>query len=312
MSDFASAALACFGIESRRTVREKGSYICHTDSGWVRLSKTVENIRDILFAHSVKEYAADKGFGYTDRYFVGPEGLPYVQLGVDRYTATHIAPGRELDFSSQRDVLESVSQIARFHAAARGLPTDAPSFPHCGEAFARGRETLRQAVKQINRQKQRSDFDLLLIRNAPAYEEKINQALDRLNDSPYMDIHIHAVEYNHITHNALKEENIFICEDKTFLTRFTSASVNCQLFDLAVFVRRYFAKCKDNAFPLPRLLDTYNKNNPLPDGSEVVIQALLSYPAPFVKIVEQYHAKRRGWTPAGLFSRMEEVLLSDG
>ncbi|MCL2604933.1 MAG: hypothetical protein FWD90_10685 [Defluviitaleaceae bacterium] len=308
MNDFISAALDCFGIESRRTVKEKGSYICHTPAGLVKLAKTYESPEAIRLAHTVKEHAAVKGFVYTDRYILGPEGLPYAQLGVDRYVASRISHGRELDLASPREVLDTVSQIARFHANARGLEAECPAAVSCEGTFTRGRDAVRQAVKHVNRQKQRSDFDILFIKNAPVFEERIDRALVQLAASPYLDMYAQALRGNHVTHNALKEEYILIADGTPFFTHFTAVNKNIQLYDLASFIRRYTAKNKKDSLPLPRLLEAYNKNSPLPDGSEAVIRAMLFYPAPFVRIVEQCYAKKRSWIPAGLLNRLEEIL----
>ncbi|MCL2499068.1 MAG: hypothetical protein FWE90_01900 [Defluviitaleaceae bacterium] len=308
MNDLITAALACFGIESRNTVKEKGSFICRTTAGLIKLEKTAEPVANILLGHAVKEHVAAAGFIHTDRHFVTPEGLPYALLGVDRYIATRITQGRDIDLTSTNEVLDTLSQIARFHAAAQGLETECLIAPPNDEVFIRGREAVRQAVKQVNRQKQRSDFDILFIKNAPVYEEKIDQSLEQLVATPYTDIYAQAIERKHITHNAFKEEYIHISDGNAYFTHFTAAGKNTQLHDLASFIRRYQAKNGDSALPLSPLLDHYNKNNPLPVGSEAVIRAMLLYPAPFVKITEQYYAKKRSWIPAGLLNRLEEIL----
>jgi CotS family spore coat protein len=307
MNDFISAALSCFGLKSFRTVKEKGAHICNTASGLIKLAKVTEPPQGVRLAHAVKEHVAEAGFLNTDRYFTGPDGLPYVHLGADLYTATYINDGGPLDFLSSGDVLTAVSYIAGFHAAARGVEAEWPTAPSREDIFNRGLETLRQALKQTNR-KQRSDFDILLIKNASAYEDRIIQAMEQLAATPYADMYTHAAKGNHICHNALKEESIFINGGEAYLTRFTSVERNTQINDLAFFIRRYFQHCEGDHLPVPRLLEAYEKSNPLPYGSEAALHALLLYPAPFIKIVEQYYARKRNWTPAGLMERMREIL----
>jgi CotS family spore coat protein len=307
MGDIVSAALACFGLESRRTIKEKGAFICQTALGAVKLAKTNDPPELICFAHAVKEHAAQAGFVHTDRYITTEEGLPFAQLGIDRYIVSHFSTGRELDFSAPAEVIAAISHIARFHAVARGVVWGCPPADTQAALFRQGADALTQAVKQVRGQKQRSDFDVLLIKNTPLYQERIAESLAQLNTTLNTALYVQAIEENHICHNALKEEYLLVCNAHIRLTHFTAAAKDTQLNDLAAFIRRYALR-GDISLPIPRILEEYNKNNPLPDGAEGILRALLLYPAPFVKIVKQYYSKKRSWTPAGLISRMEAVL----
>ncbi|MCL2202681.1 MAG: hypothetical protein FWB88_01885 [Defluviitaleaceae bacterium] len=305
MVTMVSTALAFFGLESRRMIKDKGAFICHGEKGAVRLTKTEDPPHVIQLAHAVKEHLAQRGFTQTDRYIVAETGLPYVQLGIDRYTATRISGGREMDFASPSDVMEAISHMGRFHAAARGFTGEIPSADSHALIIRQGSDVIQQALKQIRRQKLRSDFDILLIKNAPCYEARMAQAAQTLSASPCAALYAQAMARNHICHNALKEEYIFIGEG--YFSHFTAVTQDIQLTDLAAFIRRY-ALGGDASLPLAHLLEAYNKNNPLPNGSEAVLRGLLNYPAPFIKIVKQYYSKKRSWTPAGLNNRMEAVL----
>jgi CotS family spore coat protein len=307
MGDIINSVLAYFGVESQNIVKEKGSYLCRTDRGMLKLEKTGETIEAINSAHALKEHAAKAGFKNTDRYITGPDGFPFAQFGVDRYLFTRMASGRELDFANPLQVITAVKMLACFHIAATGVEATFPASCSCEEIFCQGLEALSLAVKQTRRQKQLSDFDILLLKNAPAYEAQITQAINELSSTPYPTLYAQALEKNHLCHNALKEEYIFVDNDEAYLTHFTSATKDLQLCDLAAFIRRYALR-GDASLSVHRLLEAYNKNNPLPNGSEAVLRAFLLYPAPFVKTVKQYYSKKRSWTPAGLILRMEAVL----
>jgi CotS family spore coat protein len=311
VSDYINGVLACFGLKSQRLTKEKGSYFCNTEMGFIKLAKTNETVQAIGFSHAVKEHVALSGFERTDRYILTPEGLPYVQMGLERYIATQITQGRELDFTSQEDVLNAVSLIADFHVAAKGIKAEGTKTLPLFEEYRQGKDLLKQVIKQINRQKQRSDFDITLIKNAPVYEERINQALSLLTAVSYNPMYTLAIKENHVTHNAIKEEYIRFPNKnggESFLYHFTQAKKNVQLYDVAVFIRRYTIKNRNHILPLPLLLETYNKNNPQPDGAEAVLRAMLLYPAFFMKIVEEYYTRKRNWIPGGLYKRLEEVL----
>jgi hypothetical protein len=242
MGDVVSAALACFGVEGRRAVKVKGHYVCQTAQGLLRLTKTTDPPETLHFVHTVKEALARNGFTQTDRCLTGPEGLPYAHLGAERFLLTRWAGGRETDFTSPEDATYVMAWLGRLHAAARGVPPNGGHAlaPCQSENFRRGAGALDQAVKRIKRRGQLSDFDLLLVRNAPAYGQRIAAAAEGLEAAPYAEMRAHAVSEGRIRHNALKEEHItFAPEGCVHFNHFSLASVGVQLNDVAAVIRRY-------------------------------------------------------------------------
>jgi len=310
MSDIISGVLACFGLKSNRTTREKGYYICQTDRGTVKLSKTNETMETLLFTHGVKEHAAKNGFTYTDRYITGTGGTPLVQMGVDGYTLTRAVIGRELDYNCPEDVSAGMAQLARFHAAAQNFPEKGTITPPQYEVIKRGIENLSTAVKQIRKQKQRSDMDFTLLKHAPYYTEQAEQALEKLAASNYIHLYNQALSKNHITHNNIKEEHFIFTDTGLFITAFNKATCDIQLADIAAYLRRYALR-GDASLSIAQLLAAYHQNNPLPEGAEAVVRGFLLYPAPFIKLVEQCYSKKRSWIPAGLSDRMAAVLAAE-
>ena len=56
------------------------------------------------------------------------------------------------------------------------------------------------------------------------------------------------------------------------------------------------------------LLAYYDKTNPLPAGAEDIVYAQLVYPCRFIKVIKQQYNKKRGWTPAAIMGRMNNLL----
>jgi len=290
MGDGFAAALAHFGVECTDTVKERGAFYCTTPRGRLRLAKANDPIDAIQCAHALKEHLAQAGFPLTDRYVVDAEGTPFVHIGTDCYTLLHAPESTPLD---PADPAQALQTLASFHVAARSFLHPAPPAPSLAENFLRGKETLAAALKQIRKQKQRSDFDILLLKNAPQYEARISDALAQLGASSY------AALPQQFCHNLVKDDHFSCTQGGIFMSHFTAAAPQVVLHDLALFVRHFAA-------PQDAALDAYHAVNPLPRDAADILGALLAYPTNFIHIVEQYYAKKRTWIPGALIKRLEE------
>jgi CotS family spore coat protein len=299
MAEDFCAAWNYFGIDGRRAWKERGAQLCHTPAGRLRLAKTSDPPEVLRFAHGVKEHLAVSGFVCTDRYVTAPDGLPFAHIGTENYVLTHAPESRPIDFTNREETETAVRALARFHLAARGL--DGPKAIPQEEIFRRGASTIAAAVKQVRKQKQHSDFDILFMQNAARYEERIIHAQQLLHESAYATLPVQ------LCHHVLKDEHIKIADGTVYLTSFTGAAENTPLHDLSLFLRHLSVK-NDASY----ILEAYDQINPLPNGAEDVLAAMECYPADFIKIIEQYYIKKRTWIPGALIKRLlEEVNLEE-
>jgi hypothetical protein len=132
-------------------------------------------------------------------------------------------------------------------------------------------------------------------------QEQAKRATELLAATNYSELFQSAIEGNHICHNALKEENLPISDGRVFLLNWQEATIDCQLTDVAAFVRRY-ARRSGREIPVADLLNMYG------DVPRDIIYAMLLFPWPFVRAVHEYYAKKRAFTPVAFSSRMDEIL----
>ena len=309
MDKLSPAILESFGIQSRGIKKEKGHYLCSTGSGLMKVHITSEPPEAIRLQYSVKEHLAAKGFPQTDRFQLSKTGLPYVLVGRETYVMSKFpARHRETNFDNEADVLQAFQALAHFHAAAGNMPQIAiPISQPLPEVYSRQLKELMQTGKQARRSSRLSDFDVLFIKHASHYGEIIQDSINRLAKTDYAKLHAEAVSRGSLCHNALKEENLLVADDATYITNFSEAEIDLQLSDLAALIRRY-AQRSSKGIPVGRLLETYNQIAPLPCGAVDILYALLIFPWAFMKIITQYYSKKRNWTPNGMINRVETVL----
>ena len=148
---------------------------------------------------------------------------------------------------------------------------------------------------------------MILIKNAPLYIEYGAKSAELLAQTDYHVHYARALSEGHICHNELKEENLPIHEGVCHIINWQDACVDVQLTDFANFLRRYARRSFRELHP-KKIMEIYDRICPLPKmGSEIIFAQLL-HPWQFIKIVRQYHSKKRGWTPAAIMSRMVGLL----
>ncbi|MCL2386344.1 MAG: hypothetical protein FWC89_02235 [Defluviitaleaceae bacterium] len=306
MGDLTTILPSYFGFSGKKATRERGSYLLQTANAIFKIHKTNSSAREIIARYNLLKRLEEAGFSCTDGIMPTTSGTPFVTLGRDTFVmARHIA-GRDPDLNSIKDMQLVLESLARFHNAAKGFG-DVPPTPPLTEVFAKQSAVLANAVKQVNRRPRLSDFDVLMLKHADFYATRATRAAETLAATDYETLHANALASYSICHNNLKEESLPIFEEACFITRFDEATIDLQLTDIASVLRRY-ARKSNREIPADRLLEMYNKISPLPSSAKEIIHAQLSFPWPFMKTITQFYSKKRNFTPAGITSRMTDIL----
>ncbi|MCL2528496.1 MAG: hypothetical protein FWE42_08775 [Defluviitaleaceae bacterium] len=309
MEKLSPVVLESFGINSRSIRKEKGCHIVDTGGGLVKINISYESTDAICLQHSQKEHIAAEGFPWVDRYRVANTGQPFCLIGRDTYIATaYPKHQQELDFENERSVINAFETLARFHTAARSMPQkDTPASQPLPDIYIRQLAELAQAGKQARRGPRMSDFDVAFIKHAAPATETIQNAIDCLTKTCYLELYANAIGQNSLCHNALKEENMPEAGNSMYIINFSKATIDLQLNDLAALIRRY-AQRSSKSLPINRLIKAYGSISPLPNEGEKILHAQLVFPWAFMKIVGQYYSKKRNWTPNGLLNRLDAIL----
>jgi len=313
--------MGCFGVTGR-TYRERGAFFVTLAEGrrMAKILKTSEHPAIVQGRYFLLEALAAAGFENTDRIVLSVQDSPCVNLGRETYIMTRHRIGAELNFENEMDVLAAFEGLSKLHDAGQKLgqvlqkpqnqiyPPVALPLTTVWERQIFG---LKQALKQVNNIARLSDFDVLFLKNANQYMKRASDALAALAATDYVEMQAEAAVKRHLCHNALKEENFVIFDNdgvKTcFITRFNDAASDLQLTDLSAFIRRY-AQRSARTIPMSALLKSYGLSMPLPPHMLEILHAQLLYPWIFMKITAQYYSKKRGFTPAGITSRMTDLL----
>jgi len=311
MSDFAATLPSHFGLTGIRAIKERGYYLCKTESGFYKIHKTHENHQQIRLRHALLNQLEMLGFPWIDKIMLSTQGVPFVQLGRETYVMSRHIKGYDVNLDCLQDMTLAIESLARFHMAAReieltnGLALDTSA--SLSEIFAKNSAFLTKTTKQTSKNSRLSDFDVMFIKSSDRYINQAAESAQLLAQTNYDALHATALAQNHICHNVLKEENLPILDGICHVTNFTEATVDTQITDLASLLRRY-ARRSQRDIPLAKMIEIYDNIAPLPHSATAIIYAQLVHPWQFVKIARQYYSKKRGWTPAAMMSRMTGLL----
>jgi len=311
MSDFAATLPSHFGLPGIRAIKERGYFLCKTESGFYKIHKTQDSHQQIRLRHALLDQLETLGFSWTDKIMLSTQGVPFVQLGRETYVMSRYIKGHDINLDCLQDMTLAIESLARFHMAARAItPTNGITFDVAvplSEIFAKNSTFLNKIAKQTNKNSRLSDFDVMFIKSSAQYISQAAESARLLAQTHYHALHAAALTQNHICHNALKEENLPILEGICHITNFSEATIDAQITDFASFLRRY-ARRSQREIPLVKLIEMYDGIFPLPQSAAAIIYAQLVHPWQFVKITRQYYSKKRGWTPAAMMSRMTSLL----
>jgi len=308
MADLSFTLPAHFGITGVRAKKERGCYFLNTANGPVKIHKSSSTPKDIIKRYNFLKKLKNSGFGSTDFILETPNGLPFVELGRDLFVMSRFVDGRELDLNSKEDVFMAVKNLASFHKAAQGIFEDKKISAPAPEVFNKQTMFLSTALKQINKSKRMSDFDMLTLKNASEFAGYASKAEEIIKSTPYLNLHENAIKKGYVCHNQIKEENLLVLNNSCFIVNFYDVSSNLQLHDLADFIRRYARKSEREISAL-EIIKTYDEILPVSGDAVKILYALLLYPWPFMKVVASQYSKKRNFTPVGQSSRMDEVLM---
>jgi len=311
MGDIATTLPAYFGLQGITATKERGYFLCKTEKGITKIYKTEEHHQLICLRHEILCQLDAAGFPWTDQIILSAQGMPYVQFGRETYVMSQHVQGRDINFDCPQDIALAIQSLANFHVAARKISQDkiinVEVSPSLGEIFEKNLAFLTKIVKQTNKNSRLSDFDVVLLKSISKYINYVTESALLLKETDYASLYNAAVAQNHLCHNTLKEESLPILRGRCYITNFSEVTIDAQVVDLANLLHRY-ARRSQKGIPLGELLEIYDRISPLPRYAMEVVRAYLIHPWQFIKIVQQYYSKKRGWTPVAITSRMNTLL----
>jgi len=308
MAGLHHSVISAFGAS--KVIREKGYY--KTIDGTKMIRKTKDDRGQIMARYQLLDHCNKTGYLWLERYHLSKDELPYVYYDGEYYIMTSLFKHKEADFTVDSEFFKVVKALASFHKAARSVTFSDGAFLHKKSLITPLTEVIQTSSinldairKRIRKQSKMSDFDVLFVKHFSDYRNRVFRALQLLESTGYLKHLTKARQHYHVCHGALKEDCLKIWDDHVYITNLENTKISYQLDDLCDLIRRRERKTPIN---VATVIDAYSDVLPLKPEEEVILEAMLLYPAAFVKISTEYYRKKRSWTPISMINKMQEVV----
>ena len=109
-------------------------------------------------------------------------------------------------------------------------------------------------------------------------------------------------------HNNIKEETAVKFNGKMSLISFENVSKGLFISDFSDIINRYVRKHTPPALNFEVILETYFKINPLSDTEIKILQAILKFPAKYIKICCDFYSKGMPFVPNSIINHLKCII----
>lgn len=283
-----------------------------TISGVKYIKKVSYGIDRLIFLHEAKEHLIKNGFYNIDRFYISPEGNPYIIFNENVYIAIDCIDERECDFKKIGDVKTATEVLADFHKNITGYkPSDGiKTRDEIGLLVStlkkRSDELLR--LKKVA-QKSRNRFDFLFIDNVNFFLERSSASLEIMYSPTYSRVLDEAIRKKEYCHRDYSFHNlVFDANDNLYINNFDYFCSEINVYDIASFLRKIMTEYKWNVDIALQIVNWYDTINKIDKDELAVLAALLEFPQKFWRIANRYYNSRRTRPENGFYNKLMDVI----
>lgn len=303
-----------FGFRIYELVPMKGVYLLKTDKGNKCLKKVGYGLQKIMYLYKAKEYIINNGFEKTDRYNLTVELTPYAIVNDDIYTVTEWIEGRECDFKKEPELINASETLARFHLCAREFIPDEnlkvrDDIGKLPQTMGKRVATLNKMLDIARKNKKKSEFDEIYIKNIGFYLELAKTAMKFLDTGCYASVCEDAVTNNVLCHHDYTYHNIILSkDDEANIVDFDYCKSEIQIYDVSTLMIKALKRLNWNPDSGKMILKSYNKIKPITKEECNVLKTLLIFPQRFWRLANRYYYREAGWNEVTYTKKLKEII----
>lgn len=295
-----------FEIVPKTIVKSKHRYICRTSDGVKVIQKTTAKDNDILVGEIIKNGLQENDYPVYDKFYISTQGTPFFLFDNEKYVMTDYLETLDSDFSNGRDVIDVIKATALFHRLSKNIDVEINKNIDVLNIYKKQLANFKNVKKCISSKSSFSEFDIIFIKNYDYFYKKATNALDTLRELFENDSF---KKYSQILcHNNIKEETAVKYHNKTSLISFENASKGLFISDFSDIINRYIRKHNPPVINFNVILETYFKINPLSDNGIKILQAILKFPAKYIKICCDFHSKGMPFVPNSVVNHLKCII----
>ncbi len=318
MSERSTSVLEQYDFQVIRSVRGRGAMLCDTDKGLVLLKEYDGSLLRLSIEDEILRGLKNTGRN-VDGYIKNKTNqILSIDTDGTKYIVKNWFESKECDVRNTSEILLAVGELARLHAAMRevskGLSVEcrqglsrfmAPSLKNTMQKHQR----LLKKVRTYMRTKQKkNEFELQTLKSFEEFFEQGEQSLTLLEQSGYEELKVQADREQQLCHGNYNQHNILIEGKQIAVVNFDKLSVDLQLTDLYLFMRKIQEKHNWDIRLCKMMLSEYEKYLALSSEEKQVLKLLFLYPEKFFKLVNHYYNNNKAWIPQKDLEKLGTVI----
>lgn len=311
MNDRAVGVLENYDFEVIRIQKSRNAMLCETDKGWMILKEYRGPMFRLELMDGLLMQTAENGFGDVERLVRNREGALFCRDQEQTPCIVKTWPGgRECSLKDGQECRAAMTLLARLHCAMR--------FPELarqgglravglGAEYEKRNRELRKVRRYLKEKGQKTVFEIYLQQNFDVfYEEALRVTEDVKAYGSVLDAGAYEAD-GCFCHGDYQHHNL-MCADRMTVVNFEKFTLDCQMRDLYLFLRKLLEK-SNWSVPLARgLLDVYDREKKLTAADMLQLYYRFAYPEKFWKIVNFYFNSQKSWIPGRNMEKLEKLL----
>ena len=301
-----------FAVEG--SCRIRGAFLLDTSVGKRLIREFSGSAYRLEREQELLEHLRERGF-LVDRIEPDREGRLSVSCRENaRYIVKEYIGGRECDTRSESEILKAVSLLAGLHKVMRNVfPVTEEDLQRLGgtdilEEMKRHNRELRKIYSFIRKKNRKNVFEAAYL---SCFADVIREAQETeriMETSGYRELRERAVQEGHLCHGEYVHHNILVSDGRMPVVNFEKASLDIQIGDLYLFLRKILEKQNYDLHLGRKMLAAYESVKPLEHAEREYLSCRLRYPEKFWKLANYYYRTNKAWIPGKHVEKLEKFL----
>lgn len=315
MNDRAVELLEQYDLEVLRTRKGRGAIVCDTNRGCLIFKEYSGGQDRVGLQNRLLGQIQDAGRVNVETIIPDREGRLLVKDndGVS-YVLKTWREGRECSNHDIEECTEAVRLLAHLHDSMMLSPDNIPMAFSPEKEYDKHNKELKRVHKFLRQKGQKTWFEINLLHSfdffleqalavTGEWKEYCARAGEALAEGDKQSVSFCHGDYQY--HNILKGS------DGWFIVNFEKCQRDDGIRDLYLLLRKLLEKCDWSVSLGAKLLETYNKERPIPAYSWIDLYYRLAYPEKFWKIVNFYYNSGKSWIPGKNQEKLEKLIAQE-
>lgn len=321
MGERGTNVLEQYDFQIIRSMRGRGAMLCETDKGLVLLKEYSGSLLRLSIEDEILNGLARAG-REVDAYIRNRSGQV---LSIDTDGTKYVLKGwydaKECDVRNTAEILSAISALAGLHLSFREVSgkiseecqkgLERFTAPSLKSTMERHQRELKKVRTYMRTKQKKNEFELQTLKSFDEFFEQGEMSIRLLESSCYEELKKEADSRLQLCHGNYNQHNILMTGKQAAIVNFDKLSVDLQLTDLYLFMRKIQEKHNWDARLLKMMLAEYEKKLALSSEEKQILKLLFLYPEKFWKLVNHYYNNNKAWIPQKDLEKLGAVVKQD-